>query len=153
MGSAESIHPKGADIPDIILVIQFGVPSSLEVWTQRAGQAGRSPGICARAILLVEESMFRLQKKKRKKLKMEDNGDSPYSESEPDVVEVEGDLSLSWKKVVDVTLRRWIETTGCRWDFSDKYFDNPVERQGESRLCLMKKKTNRLFRRASGGML
>ena len=127
MGSAESVHPKGADILDIILVIQFSVPSLLKVWTQHAGRAGRSPDIHTQAILLVKESMFRLQKKKRKKLKMEDDRDSPYSESKPDVVEVEGDLSLSWKKVVDVTLRRWIETIGCRQDFSDKYFDNPVE--------------------------
>jgi superfamily II DNA helicase RecQ len=66
MGSAENIHPKGADIPDIILVIQFGVPSSLEVWTQHAGRAGQSPDIHTRAILLVEESMFQLQKKKEK---------------------------------------------------------------------------------------
>ena len=58
---------------------------------------------------------------------MEDDRNSPYSESKLDVVKVEGDLSLSWKKVVDVTLRRWIETIGCRQDFSDKYFDNPVE--------------------------
>jgi Lhr-like helicase len=31
---------QGADIPDIKKVIQFGVPSSLSVWIQRAGRAG-----------------------------------------------------------------------------------------------------------------
>ncbi|KAF8215472.1 P-loop containing nucleoside triphosphate hydrolase protein [Mycena galopus ATCC 62051] len=55
----------GADIPDIELVIQFGVPSSLAVWTQRAGRAGRFPGLQARAIMLVEKSMFRQQKPRK----------------------------------------------------------------------------------------
>ncbi|KAH6885558.1 P-loop containing nucleoside triphosphate hydrolase protein [Coprinopsis sp. MPI-PUGE-AT-0042] len=35
----------GADIPDIKQMIQLGVPSSLSVWIQRAGRAGRSPEI------------------------------------------------------------------------------------------------------------
>ncbi|KIM51773.1 hypothetical protein SCLCIDRAFT_18307 [Scleroderma citrinum Foug A] len=56
----------GADIPDIELVIQFGVPSSLEVWTQWAGRAGRSPTLQARAVLLAERSMFQ-QKRAPKK--------------------------------------------------------------------------------------
>ncbi|KDQ56802.1 hypothetical protein JAAARDRAFT_59046 [Jaapia argillacea MUCL 33604] len=37
----------GADIPDVEQVIQFGVPSSLSVWLQCAGRAGRSPDIQA----------------------------------------------------------------------------------------------------------
>ncbi|KIJ06460.1 hypothetical protein PAXINDRAFT_49347, partial [Paxillus involutus ATCC 200175] len=45
----------GADIPDIKAVIQFGVPASLEVWTQRAGRAGRTPDLQACATLLVEQ--------------------------------------------------------------------------------------------------
>jgi bloom syndrome protein len=57
---------KGADIPDIELIIQFGVPSSLSVWTQRAGRAGRSPELHARAILLVEKSMFQRRKKRKR---------------------------------------------------------------------------------------
>ncbi|KAH7921723.1 P-loop containing nucleoside triphosphate hydrolase protein, partial [Leucogyrophana mollusca] len=48
----------GADIPDIELVIQFCIPSSLEVWAQRAGRAGRSPNIQARAVLLAESLLL-----------------------------------------------------------------------------------------------
>ncbi|KAF9472847.1 P-loop containing nucleoside triphosphate hydrolase protein [Pholiota conissans] len=44
----------GADIPDIEQVIQFGVPSSLSVWMQRASRAGCSSSINARAILLAQ---------------------------------------------------------------------------------------------------
>ncbi|KAI1781915.1 P-loop containing nucleoside triphosphate hydrolase protein [Ganoderma leucocontextum] len=47
----------GADIPDIEHVIQFGAPPSLTTWTQRAGRAGRSPNIHARATLLIEKSV------------------------------------------------------------------------------------------------
>jgi superfamily II DNA helicase RecQ len=59
------ISLKGADIPDIELVVQFGIPQSLSVLSQRFGCAGRSPSIHAQAILLAEKSMFK-QKKKRK---------------------------------------------------------------------------------------
>ncbi|KAF6746517.1 P-loop containing nucleoside triphosphate hydrolase protein, partial [Ephemerocybe angulata] len=52
----------GADIPDIVQVIQLGVPTSLSVWVQRAGRAGRSPSIQAQAILLVEKSVFKRKK-------------------------------------------------------------------------------------------
>ncbi|KAJ7635918.1 hypothetical protein B0H17DRAFT_902354, partial [Mycena rosella] len=57
---AAGIYPRtiGAGIPDIKLIIQFGVPSSLAVWTQRAGRAGRSPDLRTCAIMLVERSMF-----------------------------------------------------------------------------------------------
>jgi len=58
------ILQQGADIPDIEQVIQFGVPSSLLVWIQRAGRAGRSPNINAQAILMVEKSMFQRKKVK-----------------------------------------------------------------------------------------
>ncbi|KAL1701333.1 P-loop containing nucleoside triphosphate hydrolase protein [Schizophyllum commune] len=57
----------GADIPDIKVVIQFGVPSSLSVWGQRAGRAGRSPYIHADAHLLYEKSVFERKRKKRRK--------------------------------------------------------------------------------------
>ncbi|GLB45642.1 putative P-loop containing nucleoside triphosphate hydrolase protein [Lyophyllum shimeji] len=57
----------GADIPDIEQVIQFGVPSSLSVWIQRAKRAGRSPDINARAILLYEQSIFERMNRKRRR--------------------------------------------------------------------------------------
>ncbi|KAJ6602109.1 P-loop containing nucleoside triphosphate hydrolase protein [Mycena sp. CBHHK59/15] len=73
----------GADIPDIELVIQFGVPPSLSVWTQRAGRAGRSPELHARAILLVEKSMFKRQKKrKRGKVKAKSTREPESSDSD-----------------------------------------------------------------------
>ncbi|KAJ3497511.1 hypothetical protein NLJ89_g10341 [Agrocybe chaxingu] len=71
----------GADIPDIEQVIQFGVPPSLSVWVQRAGRAGRSPNIKARAILLYEKSIFETQKARKKKRGAKDN---PVTDSEDD---------------------------------------------------------------------
>lgn len=58
---------QGADIPDIELIVQFGVPSSLAVWTQRAGRAGRSFHLHARAVMIVESTMFQRKKKRRRK--------------------------------------------------------------------------------------
>ncbi|KAF8327371.1 P-loop containing nucleoside triphosphate hydrolase protein, partial [Cantharellus anzutake] len=48
----------GCDIPDVKIVVQFGAPKTLAIWVQRAGHAGRSPLIQARAILLFEPSAF-----------------------------------------------------------------------------------------------
>ncbi|EGO02727.1 hypothetical protein SERLA73DRAFT_26124, partial [Serpula lacrymans var. lacrymans S7.3] len=45
----------GPDIPDIELVIQFGVPPSLTVWLQRADQAACHFSLQGQAILMVEE--------------------------------------------------------------------------------------------------
>ena len=59
------ISLKGADIPDIELVVQFGIPQSLSVLNQRFGRAGRSPSIHAHAILLAEKSVFKRKKKKK----------------------------------------------------------------------------------------
>ncbi|KAF6752010.1 P-loop containing nucleoside triphosphate hydrolase protein [Ephemerocybe angulata] len=99
----------GADIPDIEQVIQLGVPSSLSVWVQRAGRAGRSPNLDARAILLVEESVFKRQKAGVKSKDVGDDG-------------------KEWVKKVEAALRGWIGTKKCRRDYLDEYFDNPKER-------------------------
>ncbi|CAA7271578.1 unnamed protein product [Cyclocybe aegerita] len=74
----------GADISDIEQVIQFGVPSSLSVWMQRAGRAGRDPSINACAILLVEKSMFE-QQKIRKGRKKKGVGDEAAHEVEEEI--------------------------------------------------------------------
>ncbi|KAI0640947.1 P-loop containing nucleoside triphosphate hydrolase protein [Trametes meyenii] len=50
----------GMDIPDIDVVVQFLVSSTLSVWMQRAGRAGRS-GSQAYCILLVEPSIFEVK--------------------------------------------------------------------------------------------
>ncbi|KAJ7474944.1 P-loop containing nucleoside triphosphate hydrolase protein [Mycena latifolia] len=113
----------GADIPDIELIIQFGVPSSLSVWIQRAGRAGRSPEIHARAILLVEKSMFQ-RRKKRKRGAGKDKTPAPHepessdsdSSSEsgaedlpPEPVSTADD-GLEWGKQVDPVMREYIST-------------------------------------------
>ncbi|KAF8168911.1 P-loop containing nucleoside triphosphate hydrolase protein [Pholiota molesta] len=132
----------GADIPDIEQVIQFGVPSSLAVWTQRAGRAGRSANINARAILLVEKSMFERTKKRRRKAappgELEDTFPEELGADEEEGSEVELDaenIESEWKKKVEDALRRWIETTGCRRDIADTYFHNPRHRPPTHLCC------------------
>ncbi|KAI0717718.1 P-loop containing nucleoside triphosphate hydrolase protein [Cerioporus squamosus] len=55
----------GMDIPDIAVSVQFLAASSLSVWTQRAGRAGRS-GQHVFAILLVEPGVFELKQSRAK---------------------------------------------------------------------------------------
>ncbi|KAF4564928.1 hypothetical protein EYR36_002871 [Pleurotus pulmonarius] len=49
------------------MVIQFMVPESLAIWMQRAGRAGRNRETNARAILLVQPTVFQEVKSARKK--------------------------------------------------------------------------------------
>jgi superfamily II DNA helicase RecQ len=124
------------DIPDVERVVQYMVPSSLSIWIQRAGRAGRS-GQPAVSILLVERSVF--QKTKRKAtIKVEDNGekdeinDGDVSESEPD--SEQGDVVHEHKKKLEHGMRNWIEaqSCACRRIVSDKYFQNPVRNARKS---------------------
>jgi superfamily II DNA helicase RecQ len=109
-------------MPYIEQVVQFMVPSSLSIWMQRAGRAGRTFTIFARAILLVQPSVFQ-EVKTRKGV--------PIPESEGTV----------YRKDVEEALRAWIETEDCRRDIADEYFDSGVARKGQflclnySRLC------------------
>ncbi|KII90327.1 hypothetical protein PLICRDRAFT_106921 [Plicaturopsis crispa FD-325 SS-3] len=109
----------GADIPNIKRVIQFGLCKSLSIWTQRAGRAGRSPGVHASVYLLVEESMFH----RRKRKKGEAGDDVTYIVNAED----EG----VWARKVEEPFRRWIQAPGCRRDVSDEYFDSPRPRKRE----------------------
>ncbi|KAJ2936361.1 hypothetical protein H1R20_g734, partial [Candolleomyces eurysporus] len=111
----------GADIPDIEQVIQLAVPSSLSVWIQRAGRAGRTPTIRARAILLVEPSVYQPIKTS--------NADDDICDGEAAV------LVLEWRKKVEDALRAWVETTGCRRDVVDDHFANPPGRQDPLGIC------------------
>lgn len=115
------------DIPDIELVVQFGVPENLCVWLQRAGRAGRSPAIQARAVMLVEASVVQevRAKKKDEGGNMESDSDF-YEEEEQDENEHdnEGD-KRSYKKNIEEQLREWIQAAGCRRAVADAYFDNP----------------------------
>ncbi|KAJ7281294.1 P-loop containing nucleoside triphosphate hydrolase protein [Mycena rebaudengoi] len=100
----------GCDMPYIEQVVQFMVPGSLSIRMQRAGRAGRTFAIFARAILLVQPSMFQEIKTK--------NG-APIPESEGTV----------YRKDVEEGLREWIETEECRRDVTDEYFDSGLARQ------------------------
>ncbi|KAJ7159876.1 P-loop containing nucleoside triphosphate hydrolase protein, partial [Mycena crocata] len=97
----------GCDIPHVEQVVQFMVPSSLSIWMQRAGRAGRNILIAARAILLVQPSVF--QEVTKKGAEVTDG--------------------VVFKKAVESALREWIETKECRRDVADEYFDNGVKRK------------------------
>ncbi|KAJ7103240.1 P-loop containing nucleoside triphosphate hydrolase protein [Mycena belliarum] len=142
----------GADISDIELIVQFGVPSSLAVWTQRAGRAGRSFHLHARAVMIVERTMFQRKKKRRRKGNSEgqvaedpDSSDSdsnqgsedesanttPYSD---DRVNIPNDGKV-WVKNVDPVMREYISTRLCRRDMADRYYNNPPRRPPTGDCC------------------
>ncbi|KAJ7320972.1 P-loop containing nucleoside triphosphate hydrolase protein [Mycena albidolilacea] len=99
----------GCDIPHVEQVVQFMVPSSFSIWMQRAGRAGRNTLIAARAILLVQPSVFQEVAPKK--------GTEPTDD-------------VNFKKAVETGLREWIETEECRRDVVDEYFDNGTPRKG-----------------------
>ena len=119
---------KGADIPDIELVVQFGIPQSLSVLNQRFGHAGQSPSIQAKAILLAEKSIFK-QKKNRKP----GGGDKTavnqammeVSEGEESEEGSEAGDGKNWAKKVDEHLHLFITTPNFMTAVTDNYFDNP----------------------------
>ena len=97
----------------------------------------------ARAILLVEKSMFKRKKKRKKggkgngtekknrKLAAEISSDSESDHSDSSNEEesdgAQGPLSdgKDWGKKVDPDLHAYISTDGCRNKVSDMYFNNP----------------------------
>ncbi|KAJ7272391.1 P-loop containing nucleoside triphosphate hydrolase protein [Mycena rebaudengoi] len=125
----------GADIPDIELIIQFGLPKSLTVWTQRAGRAGRSPNLHARAILLVEKSAF--QRKKAPKGKTPGRGDASDSESSDSSSgsDAAADDGMVWGKKVEEPLRKYITGKRCRRDVADEHFNNPTRKPPTGPCC------------------
>lgn len=153
----KDVHVKGADIPDVSAVVQYGVPSSLSVWLQRAGRAARNPTIQGRATLLVEKSVFTRIKINAKKSKTTNNTNEPQHNLDiPEDDDSDSELSsdensdssnsplagsgVTWRfqKAVDIPLRQWIETLSCRLLIADKHFDNPPARRGErnSLMCV-----------------
>lgn len=82
-------------------------PGSLSIWLQRAGRAGRRQTLRARAVLLVQPTVFQEVGKKTRK----------------------PDEPIVYRKQIEEGLRKWIETSGCRRDVADKYFDNPPNRK------------------------
>ncbi|KLO06459.1 P-loop containing nucleoside triphosphate hydrolase protein, partial [Schizopora paradoxa] len=106
----------GTDIPDITRVVQFGLPDSLSTWLQRAGRAGRDPNSIAEATLLAEASMFKKQKKRKKKGTGQEVQEATSS----------GQLDNGAnEKKCSACLRAYIETKGCRQDVQDRHFQNP----------------------------
>ncbi len=49
---------QGCNIPDIDLVVQWKLPSSVSVFVQRAGRAARAAGRTGLAVLLIEPSAY-----------------------------------------------------------------------------------------------
>ncbi|KAF8881230.1 P-loop containing nucleoside triphosphate hydrolase protein [Infundibulicybe gibba] len=90
----------GCDLPHIEQVVQFMVPNTLPIWMQRAGRAGRSAAVAARAILLVQPSVFQEIKSTKNEI-----GDS-----------------RAYRKSIEDGLREWITTEECRRDVADQYF-------------------------------
>lgn len=76
---------------------------------QRAGRGGRSRLISARAILLVQPSVFQEVKT------------SSTVPEDPD--------NINYRKTVEEGLREWIETEDCRRNVADEYFGDSGERK------------------------
>lgn len=79
---------------------------------QRAGRAGRNRETNARAVLMVQPSVFQEVKSKRKE----------------DI-----DNGATYRKDVESGLRRWIETKDCRREEAAVYFNDGCERKGNLR--------------------
>ncbi|EJF59392.1 hypothetical protein DICSQDRAFT_65206 [Dichomitus squalens LYAD-421 SS1] len=77
----------GCNIPDIARVVQFKAPDSLSTWLQRAGRAGRNVSIQARAVLLIQPSVF------------QEVGRSTHKDGD----------TIVYKKTIEPGLRRWVE--------------------------------------------
>jgi superfamily II DNA helicase RecQ len=128
---------QGADIPDVELVIHFGVPSSLSVWIPCASCASHSSDINAHAILLVEKSTFQWRKKQKKRGQSDDNDksgsdiDDEESKEEEDAVDADSN-KMEYGKKVKLDLRLCIGCESCQRDIADEYFNNPPVCQGGS---------------------
>ena len=76
-------------------VVQFGVPSSLSVWLQRTGRAGRNPSIQAEATMLVESSVFKKQKKKAKKKSLTKDANADVTDEESSDSDTDDDVDAT----------------------------------------------------------
>ncbi|KAL4255137.1 hypothetical protein AB1N83_012918 [Pleurotus pulmonarius] len=150
---ATEVAGMGADIPDILTAIQFGIPSSLSVLKQRIGRAGRSPEIQAKGIVLVEESMFKQRNRQKKAVNdstschdLPANSDTELfnnvgvDDEDSGVLVDEGSVEAisegkEWCKQVDPVMRRWITSSLCERDVADDYFGNPPDRKAPTGDC------------------
>lgn len=90
---------------------------------QRAGRGGRNRLIAARAILLVQPSVFQEVKAASAKLKKAPAVESLGSDESDNII---------YRKTVEEGLRDWIETEDCRRDVADEYFWDGNQRQSMS---------------------
>ena len=132
------------DIPDIERVVQYMVPLSLSICTQRFGRAGRS-GQPAIAILLTEPSAF--QTKKHKAKTSENDPPASKVESAPiepvkiepvddDFMEIDEDedrinMDIEYMKKLEGGMRKWVEALVCRRKVANEYFNNPSSISGK----------------------
>ncbi|KAI9061339.1 P-loop containing nucleoside triphosphate hydrolase protein [Trametes sanguinea] len=121
----------GMDISDIDIVVQFLMPSSLSVWTQRAGRAGRSGNHCL-AILLVEPAVF--EPKPIPKPQTSATGDFKGKETSGELAKSTRHFLMTllhlgevieYKKHTEDGMRLWAGVMSCRRTVSDQYFGNP----------------------------
>ena len=87
------------------------VPSSLSVWVQRAGRAGRS-GSPSCAVLLYEPSVVQ-------------RVNTQNGEDSDDELEREWSGDDFKKRNVEDSLRAYVMDEECRRASTDEYFDNP----------------------------
>lgn len=113
------------------------LPPDLNTWDRHKSYAGRA-GQPARAFLSVEASAFQKVKPKRKQVKNEGDKDNGAGKKKDEEDEHEDDPfekePFQYRKKVDVSLREYIDTTGCRHDISDAYISNPTPRPGAQKL-------------------
>ena len=109
------------DAKDIERVIQQGVPASFANWIQRAGRGARSADMKGIALLLVERSVCQAQASHR----------NPSGRTGDDDDSDVGEHDTTYRKTVDPSLCRWIETTTCRREVADQYFNNPPRADSE----------------------
>ena len=126
------------DIPDVDCVVQYMVALSLSVLTQRFGRAGRS-GQPVLAILLAEPSVFQVKKKNNVATSRTGPPHDSVKEEPTDDVDIEQTQCLNdiegvteYRKKIEVGMRDWCLALGCRWEVSDKYFNNPPRPNGAS---------------------
>ncbi|KAK7679199.1 hypothetical protein QCA50_017777 [Cerrena zonata] len=112
----------GADIPDVERVIQFGLCTSLSVWVQRAGRAGRTPTLKAKAYLLAERSVFQQQ---RKRTRAKPTKEASEKDNENELI-FQPEEGMEFKKHIEISFRNWLFTKDCRRKALDAYFCNPI---------------------------
>ncbi|KAF8545862.1 P-loop containing nucleoside triphosphate hydrolase protein, partial [Imleria badia] len=118
------IGGMGLDIPDVAFVGQLGAPSSLTVWIQRAGRAGRMASIQARAVLFLEASALKEIRTKTAEV-----------ESESEIEDSHEGQEKTYRKKLEPSLREYVETRRCRRKVVDKLFDNPPARSVLHAMC------------------